>query len=471
MAQTKSILVKDLTLDLENFRTVKQSTELDAVKAMISISPDRFWALMESILDTGYLLTENIIAIKDTTGKVTVVKEGNRRIGAMKIIYGLITSTHLGLPAALQARITLVDEAWKRNNKKVPCTVFEHSDKAIVEKIVTMIHGKGDKASRDPWSSIAKARHNRDVNKANEPGLDLIEKYLKEGKNLTGMQMDRFAGDYPLSVLDTAIQKTAPRIGAVNGADIAAKYPTIAHREGLEDMMLAIGLKQLGFEGLRSSTTDYGATFKFPPLTPPTPPPTPTPAPAAPPTPTPTPTPTSTPATPPPTPPATPVTPAAPTVPPPTPAAPVNTPTSVNNKLKLFRPLGVNRDKVVTLRDEILNLNIGKTPIAFCFLLRSMFEISGKAYFTDHSLSTSKPSGKDKTLLDILTEAKNHIIAANPGMVRPLHGAITELSRSAGLLSVTSMNQLVHNASFSVVAADVCSLFNNIYPLLEALNS
>jgi hypothetical protein len=51
-----------------------------------------------------------------------------------------------------------------------------------------------------------------------------------------------------------------------------------------------------------------------------------------------------------------------------------------------------------------------------------------------------------------------------------LHGAMTEIAKTEGILSVTSMNQLVHNTTFSVTTGDVCTTFGNIYPLLEAMN-
>lgn len=47
MQRTKLLPVKDLSINLKNFRTVAQGNEVDATKAMISISPDYFWGLME----------------------------------------------------------------------------------------------------------------------------------------------------------------------------------------------------------------------------------------------------------------------------------------------------------------------------------------------------------------------------------------------------------------------------------------
>lgn len=84
MPKLKELSVDKLHLDLHNFRTVAQKTELQAVNSMISISPNKFWALLESLLDDGYIKTETIIVL-EKSGKYTI-KEGNRRVAAIKII-------------------------------------------------------------------------------------------------------------------------------------------------------------------------------------------------------------------------------------------------------------------------------------------------------------------------------------------------------------------------------------------------
>lgn len=55
--------------------------------------------------------------------------------------------------------------------------------------------------------------------------------------------------------------------------------------------------------------------------------------------------------------------------------------------------------------------------------------------------------------------------------VKLLHGAMTELAKSEGILSVTSMNQLVHNPTFSVAPSDLAIVVGNGFPLLAAMNS
>ena len=118
----------------------------------------------------------------------------------------------------------MISDDWKKANQTVPCVVYGPKEATVVDRIVTLTHGKGDKASREDWKAIARARHNRDVNKASEPGLDLLEKYLKSARNLSKEQSDNWSGTYPVSVLDEAIKRLAPRLGLSNAPELAKKY-------------------------------------------------------------------------------------------------------------------------------------------------------------------------------------------------------------------------------------------------------
>jgi hypothetical protein len=152
-------------------------------------------------------------------------------------------------------------------------------------------------------------------------------------------------------------------------------------------------------------------------------------------------------------------------------------PKGVYKELRSFTPKGKNREKVVTLLREIKDLKLDKHPHAFCFLLCSMFEISAKAYCTDHAATGgpkgTKPSGEDRPLVEVLRDITRHLTnnSKDKPMVKRLHGAMTDLGKSSSVLSVTSMNQLVHNPKFSVKQSDICVLFHRIFPLLETINS
>lgn len=493
MPTSSQIEVSKLKLDLKNFRTVPQKKESDAIRAMISIKPDRFFAVIDSIIEDGYLPTENIIVLDNEAE--FIVKEGNRRIAALKLIHGYYKVEDFGLPVSIIDNIKKINGNWKIDNLKVPCTVFSQKEADLADKVVTLAHGKGEKASRDPWNSVARARHNRDVKGGTEHGLDLLEKYLKKGNNLNNQQRERWGGEYPLTVLDEALRKIYARASYATVAELVKHYPKINYITEIEKILLDIGLEQIKFqETLRNVQLDFPSNYNIPPIVV---------------------TPTqnsnatqssgqsntnsgstnqnnnqnstnqntsqtstgnttntnsnSTSSSTTPTSPTTPTTPATPATPK---AVAVNDPKHVAALLKKFAPRGANRQKVVTLRDELRNLKIAANPIAFCFILRSMFEISSKAYSSDHGLSLTKTGGKDKSLVEVLRGITAHLTSnnSNTAMVKILHGAMTELGKSDGILSVTSMNQLVHNPSFSIAPSDICIMFGNIYPLLEAMN-
>jgi hypothetical protein len=463
MPATKPVAVKDLALDLSNYRTVRQASEAAAVEAMVATSPDRFWALTDSLLRDGYLPTETIIVLK-TKGKM-IVKEGNRRVAALKLVLNLLPGHSIELPDGTAKAVKALPRDWKTANTQVPCAIYDEAEAATVDRIVALAHGKGEKASRDQWNAVARARHNRDANGMSESALDLLEKYLQHGKNVTDRQKALWSGDYPLSVLADAMKRLAPRLGLKNAATLSTSYPAVQHREGVEAIIHDIGREELRFEKIRHKDVDFASSYGIP-------------APAG----------------------NTGNTGSAgsgkagsssagsksgrsgksaasggrgSTKPK---ALAITNPKAVQRLLKDFAPRGKKREKVETLRLEAVKLDVTKTPLAFCFVLRSMFEVSAKAYCADHAatgLKATKSDGSDKSLADVLRDITKHLTNNNSdkAKVKELHGAMAELGKANGLLSVTSMNQLVHNPRFAISPSDISILFGNIFPLLEEMNS
>jgi hypothetical protein len=456
MSQIKHLPIDNLKLDLHNYRTVPQKTEERSVHALISIDPSYFWALTESLVDDGWHGNENVIVLEKEGEHI--VKEGNRRIGAIKLILGTIKPDNFAIPADLAEKIAKVPTEWKEANKAVPCNIFTAKEEAQAERLVGLAHAKGEKAGRLSWNAIARARYNRDKNGGSEPALDLLEHYLKVGKNLTAIQIERWGGEYPLSVLADALKRLAPRIGASDSRQAVAQYPKNAkYRDAFENILHDIGVETLGFPTLRSTTEDFPVKYGFPAVT------------AA----------------------AGAAAPAGGTGSPSgasggtkpsgggasgTTAVSSNDPRSVTRAIKAFVPKGQGREKLVCLLVEARTLKLKKHPHAFCFLLRSMFELSAKCYCDDNKAtggpSAQKADGSDRNLVDVLRDITQHITknGTDKALVKELHGAMAELAKSEGFLSVTSMNQLVHNKKFTVDETHISTLFNNIFPLLEAMN-
>ncbi|EOF9239279.1 hypothetical protein MA314_004987 [Klebsiella pneumoniae] len=492
MATTQQLKVKELVLDLKNYRTVAQDNEIDAIKAMITISPDYFWGLMNSLLDDGYLPTENIIILRENN--VDLVKEGNRRIASLKIIHGYIDKSNFDLPSEIETRINELPDTWRVQNEMVPCTIYDKNEADLVDKIVTLTHGKGQKAGRDDWETVARARHNQQVNSAPEYGLALLEKYLEHGQNHSTEQKLRWSGKYNLSVLNEALPKIYERVDCTSVMDLALNYPNIKYKKELESVIYAIGLEELKFPDIRTSS-DFLIRYGFPPLN------------------------TkknttninsnNTSSS--------------------TPNAPTGTNNSSSNtssqnssgssgtngtaansstpnsntsaanngsssakksatstndiktvrkllrSLKLFGP---NRSKLLDIKKEMVKLKPEEHPIAFIFLLRCMIEISAKAYCDDISSSQGSPKyvkadGSDRNLADVLRDIVSYLTQnkTDKQMVKLLHGPLTEITRQDGLLSITSMNQLVHNPNFVIRSNDIPGLFVCIFPLIEKMNN
>lgn len=455
MPETKPVALAELSLDLKNYRTVKQTGEPAAISAMVSTSAERFWALVKSLLDDGYLPTENVVVLS-SGGKLTV-REGNRRVAALKLIHKFVKVKGLDVPDDVADAMENVTDEWKSANKAVPCAVYPGSQAKIVDRIVSLAHGKGQQASRENWAAIARARHARDEEGGSQPGLDLLEKYLKETTSISRDQATRWSGDYKITVLDEAVKKMAPRLGLKSAAALATAYPEVKHRKAVDTIINKIGHQTIGFKEVRSP--DFGTDAGLPAavqsagtkseksgaesggaggshgnsggakdagtgkeL-----------------------------------------------------ATSINDPKTVRALLQKFKPVGPNRHKVKTLLEEATNIKLEKTPFAFCFLLRSMFEVSAKAYCTDHAadgLSATK-NGQDKMLVTVLRDITNHLTknGKDMPMQKRLHGAMTELGKSDGLLSVTSMNQLIHSSHFSVLPRDIAGVFGNVFPLLQEMNA
>lgn len=474
MSQTQPIEVSKLHLDLKNYRTTPQADETHAAHALVSVNPEWFWKLLESLLDDGFHANENIIVMR--VGRRMVVQEGNRRIASIKFILGLIPMPP-DIPRSIQNKIEGVDKGRKATLRSVPCAVFQEAEADAVAKLVSLTHGKAEQAGRLPWDSIARARYQRDKEGKESPALVLVEKYLANGRNLSAQESEAWAGSYPITVLEEAIRKYAGTFGAPDPTTLAEAYPDgVNDRSSLERFIHEVGKGNISFKKIRLETADLAkqgwvipsqaavaspasvehgtasaGTQSVAPTAGGVPtggnqPSRPEPEPAR----------------------------------SKTKALPEHDPKSVRRLLNRWDPRGPGREKLAALLREARGLKVDEKPYAFCFVLRAMFELSAKAYCDDSKgvLKTNKADGTEKPLIQLLREVTEHMLRSpNPADTKPdketkkrLHGALTCLGDEKGLLSVESMNQLMHNRKFSAEPAAVCRLFHSIFPLLEDMN-
>jgi hypothetical protein len=387
-----------------------------------------------------------------------IVKEGNRRVGALKIAHGLLKTDDLDVPEPIQAKLDALTPDWKKANAQIPCLVYSRAEAYEIARVVGLIHGPRQLASRLPWNPVAKARQNRDELGATEPTLDFLEAYLRDGKNLDSIEKEKWTGVYPITILEEALVKIRERLGFTSIAEFAKAYPKIGkHRTGVERMVHDIGVGSLGFSDIRNKDFDFAAVRYALPV----------PQAATPPS---TSGPTST------------------TGISSKPGASIGASTprgskgpravgledkrSVQRVLRNFHPGGKHREKLVTLIEEARLLNLDQNKYAFCFILRSMFELSVKAYAKDHKSANIKlmDGSSERPLRKLLGDIANHLMQGNPEVQKAIKPAFVELSNSKGILSVDSLNQLVHHPHHSITTPELCVVFHRVFPLLQAMN-
>ena len=481
MPKVRLYKVEKLRLDPKNFRHMPEKNEEAALHKMSVLDPKYFWGLAESLFRNSYIAVENIVVrqLEGPDGEA-LVEEGNRRVGLLKLALGLLKGKNLDIPEPIERLLNELDDNWRTKNSEIPCLTFSAREQDAAKELVAIVHGKGELAGRLEWNAVATARHNREQNAASEPELDLLEKYIKLAQNITPEQKEQWAGDYKLSILDSAMHALNSRLGFATIRDLADAYPDIPkYRKNLDDIVRDIGLGGLTTDDVRGPT--FGINYGIPVGVPGTPSP--------------------------------PVSLATVNLEPsthsnigqnpvssllgsagpslnPTPpdrrtrAVPTNTQLHVRKLLRQIVPMGTNRSKLLTVKNEMLCLSIQKTPIAFCALTRVMVELAVKAYCDDHKRKSGPKTTKnnvERKLIDILNDVYDHLLASNAaengGQVqadyrKALYGAKAELNNPTGFFSITSFNQLIHGTTFTMDESHISTAFANVFPFLkEVANS
>ncbi|WP_273758941.1 ParB/Srx family N-terminal domain-containing protein [Bartonella sp. AU55XJBT] len=149
MAKTKTISLKKLKLDLENPRISRSLTEKEAINFLCDT--EKILELAEDIAENGLSPCEKLMVLQD--GEKYIVKEGNRRLVALKILDNPSLA-----PRHLSKKISEYSENRKIQINFVECAIASdigESNHWMVIKHLGQNNGKGVK----PWNAIQKTRY------------------------------------------------------------------------------------------------------------------------------------------------------------------------------------------------------------------------------------------------------------------------------------------------------------------------
>ncbi|WP_375624186.1 ParB/Srx family N-terminal domain-containing protein [Bartonella sp. TT119HLJHH] len=152
MINTKEFSLKTLKLDLENPRIPRFTSEKDAINFLCIT--EKILELSEDIAENGLSPFEKLMVIQD--GEKYVVKEGNRRLAALK----LLDNPSLA-PEHLSKKIAKYSADRKIHITSVECAIASDIKEAnhwMEIKHLGQNNGKGVK----PWNAIQKSRYSPD---------------------------------------------------------------------------------------------------------------------------------------------------------------------------------------------------------------------------------------------------------------------------------------------------------------------
>lgn len=452
--KTATIALKDLKLDLTNSRTMPQPDESAAIRAMAAISPNRFWGLMKDLLTNGYVPVEMIVVLERAPGDY-IVFEGNRRVGALKLAHGLVTKpVFVTAPTLEYAK--LATPGWMQRTSELPCLVFPSSKADDAYAIVARTHAHGQDASRDEWESLAKARFARDHQSKTNHVLQMFESFLKTNSSLSGLEKESWAGNYRFSLLDEAMGKAAAVLSYTSGSALAYEYLQGRRVVPLDCLMLLIGRDYaFTFEVMRGDVGGWTVRCGISVSVPVAAPASGKNAAAAP---------KKTPVS------AKKVTQAKPA--PSTP--PANDWRSVRASLKALSITHPARAKISQLREEIAALDGESCVLVFCAAMRSLLEMSVRAYAQLHGIPAQDAGGTDKkfrVLLDDVVKHYNALATTDKTSATQLKSAQGEFTDPKKPLSWQWLSDMNHNHVAYAGPADILTQFHKVLPILQKLNA
>lgn len=209
MSIHQAISVGNLLLDAGNYRIVKQSSQKDALDAIINEQGKKLVKLAKDIVTNGLSPFDlpMVVSAAPPNGNYIVI-EGNRRLTAIK----LMLEPDLAQGTSIYASFRKLN---KNNADAIPkviiCAIAPSKETGLVW--INRKHASGlDGAGTEPWSAMAKERADAEQGKPT-PALDVVNYVMTNPELDTGVKKILRGSEFPVSSLvrliaDSTVQDT-----------------------------------------------------------------------------------------------------------------------------------------------------------------------------------------------------------------------------------------------------------------------
>jgi hypothetical protein len=204
-SEPQLIDIKKIQLDLSNYRTGKQQSWQDSLRAMIEEQGQRLVKLAQHILDHGFNPLESLAVVPAADGGTFVAVEGNRRVTVQRLLHDPL----LAKRTAIEQQITKLSKRKDNLPSEVRCVIFESKAEAYVWTRLKHDVGWAGEATV-PWTRIARLRAAADQGQ-NPPAHDVLE-FVMSKDVLDETLGERLAGhDFPVSTLERLLESPSVR--------------------------------------------------------------------------------------------------------------------------------------------------------------------------------------------------------------------------------------------------------------------
>jgi hypothetical protein len=187
--RVREIPIASLMLDLDNFRTGRQESQLEAIKALIADQGDKLVSMARDLCDQGFSPLDALAIIPSpTSSSIFICVDGNRRIASLKLLH----TPDLALGTSVyEAFRSLHKSHAKTAPTSASCVELENREEAM-----PWIRRRHDRdlggIGLETWSAMAIGRFQESVAKKKDPALVVVD-FVREGSKLTESERESLA--------------------------------------------------------------------------------------------------------------------------------------------------------------------------------------------------------------------------------------------------------------------------------------
>lgn len=247
-----SMSIDQLLLDSENPRIGAAANQRDVLQEILDDQGEKLFVLAEDIVDNGLSPIDRCLVLREKQGSDRfIVLEGNRRVGALKILANPHVLTSLQLKGALQKRLETLAKRFDRKGVE-PVECFEVSGRDEATQWIYLRHtGENEGRGVVGWSGLATSRF-----RGGDPALQALD-FVRTYGNLSDDQKRLLGHSFPITTLDRLLSTREVR--DLIGVEVAARklrsgLPADELMKPLRRMVLDLAGKKINVSQLKNKT-------------------------------------------------------------------------------------------------------------------------------------------------------------------------------------------------------------------------